>query len=224
MSRLTRDRSGAPGSVTFDGPVLVLTEGDDDAFVLLAVGEATGISDLQAHVMEGRDTGWGARLKFIVQHPSFRMNARAIGLLRDADRDAAAAFQSCTTALGAAGLRQPANSGEVVQSGGISVGVFIVPGEGDPGAIEDLVLRDAVTERLDCVDAYMTCLREKRLAGPRNSAKGRMQAYLAGLPPSPRTLAVASQQDQFDWNANAFTSLAAWVASLAAILDPASDA
>lgn len=104
MSRLTHDRGEPSGSVTFDGPLLVLTEGEDDAVVLLAVGEAHGVNDIQAHAMGGKDTGWGAKIKFITLHPTFRSNARAIALLRDADRDPAAAFESCKTALASAGL------------------------------------------------------------------------------------------------------------------------
>jgi hypothetical protein len=216
MSRITRDRDGSPpGSVTFDGPVLVLTEGEDDALLLIAIAAARGISNLQVHVMGGKDTRWGAKLKFIVEHPSYRANVGAIGLLRDADSDPDAAFQSCVSALTAAGLPTPGAPAEVVRTQDNAVSVFIVPDASSTGTIEDLVLATGDPDRLDCVDRYMTCLTDKGVPTPSNAAKGRMQAYLAGLSPSPKTLAVAAQKDLFDWNSAEFDPLGAWASELA---------
>jgi hypothetical protein len=217
MSQITYNRGATSGEVTFDGPVVVLTEGADDALFVVAVAEGCGISDVQAHVMEGKDTDWRAAVRFVSRHPSFRLRARAMGLVRDADDDPAAAFDSCAGALQSAALPQPARDTGVVHDADKTLGIFIMPGDEQPGAMEDLVMGAADAARLECVDQYIECLKRKAVPTPTHQNKGRVQAYLAGLPSSPKTLAVATQQNLFDWSSDAFEPLRAWLIELAAV-------
>lgn len=216
MSLITYNRGVASGEVTFDGPVVVLTEGADDALVIVAVAGSCGIADVQAHVLEGKDTNWRQAVRFISRHPSFRLGARALGLVRDADEDPAAAFESCAGALQSADLPRPTTDRRVVHEGDKAFGIFIVPGGDRTGAMEDLIMGAADAERLECVDQYTECLKRKAVPTPTHANKGRVQAYLAGLPSSPKTLAVATQQNLFDWSSEAFEPLRAWLTDLAA--------
>lgn len=87
-----------------------------------------------------------------------RPTLRSIGVVRDADDDAAGAFGSVCDHLQNAGYAPPAAHGEF--SGAVpSIGVFIVPDGAEPGAMETLCRRSVEgTDGAKCVDAYPECL------------------------------------------------------------------
>ena len=119
----------------------------------------------------------------------------AIGVVRDADGDAASALQSVRSALESAGFPAPHSSGQFVVGDltgphgpvieAVTVGIFIMPGGGRPGALEDLLIEAVQAEgAYECVDGLYTCLEsaELPLPPPHRMGKARAAAYVATKP------------------------------------------
>ena len=112
----------------------------------------------------------------------------SLGIVRDADDDPGAAFQSVCGALEAAGMpvppepRQPAGGtitlpdGET--QGALRVVVFIVPGAASPGAIEDLCVA-SVSDKPEfvCVERLRACLEEKDILRATSATLGKAMAH-----------------------------------------------
>jgi hypothetical protein len=139
---------------------------------------------------------------------------QSLGVVRDAETDAAAAFQSVCGALSSAGLPSPAGPGLLV-GGSPRVGVFILPDGASPGMIETLCLA-AVREdpAAHCVDEYLDCLRRSGIEGPRNVEKARVQAFLASRPEACAHLGLGAKKGYWPWEGSAFGPLGSFLTSL----------
>jgi hypothetical protein len=141
----------------------------------------------------GGKTQLPTRLRELAEDPSFRPAADshepvALGIARDADEDAARAFQSVADALHHAGFPVPELAetvvvGDLVRDGevlvpGVAVSVFIMPGQGRPGALEDLCLEAIGGDpRRECVERLFACLEEKGISGPPDHRLGKARAH-----------------------------------------------
>lgn len=164
---------------------LLLLQDRRDGFVLLDMG--------------GNRTHWSTELQTIAQDGQFKLNVTSVGLVTDADANPAAAFQRCTDALAAIGFPTPAQNGEVAVAAARRGGVFVMPGGASTGALEDLLLQVAVPQRVHLARQYLASVRSAGLDGPRVISKGEVQAYMAGLRQSPKTLNVGLRaQGAFD--------------------------
>jgi hypothetical protein len=77
---------------------------------------------------------------------------KCLAITRDADEDAAAAYESVNYAI--------AHSPEWVQK--LRAAVYILPGEGKQGALESLWLRSLEDDpRVECVEAFFDCIQAK---------------------------------------------------------------
>ncbi len=117
------------------------------------------------------------------------MNVRTLGLIKDADDNPAAAWQSCAATVRNCGLHVP-DRPAALAAGDIGVAIMIAPSMSGTGAIEDLCMTSFDEARMACVRGYFTCLGAGDYT--RVQAKGHVQAYLAGLPGAPRNLAIAA--------------------------------
>jgi len=109
----------------------------------------------------------------------FQALATSVGIVRDAESDAAAARQSAQHALQAAGLT-PARTPPIKTS------IFILPDNANPGMIETLCMHAVESEptlsgEYACAVEFIACLNKNRVALPTEPklAKNRAQAYLA---------------------------------------------
>jgi len=119
----------------------------------------------------------------------------SLGVVRDADECAVAAFEAVTGALRHAGFPVPAGpeqavTGELRSEGGptiqgVTVSVFIMPGQGRLGALEDLCMEAVAGDpRTDCVERLFACIEEKgeAITAPPSAhklGKARAHAFLA---------------------------------------------
>lgn len=171
-------------------PNFLLVEGSDDQLVIRSQIDRLGLEDFLIFDMHGKDRGWSTYLKTLAQDARFRLNVRSLGLVKDADTNAGAAFDSCRHALQAAGFPAPSKAESIVGDGNVRSGVFVMPGNSQLGALEDLILGSVVPVRANLARTYIKTV-AARTTGPKNRGKGELQSYLAGLPSSPKTLAVA---------------------------------
>ena len=196
---------------------LLLVEGRDEENLFRALidrhlGAATGIQVI----------GAGGVDKFPVNLDAIRIAVRArptlrsIGVVRDADDNAEAAFRSVYDHLQNAGFAPPAAHSEFSDANP-SIGVFIVPDGSEPGAIESLCRRSVEgTDAARCVNEYMQCLQDHDAMHSRSADKSFAHAYLATTANPVARVGEGAQGGVWDFDSPAFSQLSQFLRDLAA--------
>ena len=169
----------APERIAIGAGVQLLVEGKDAANFFRELVRRLSLPDVDIHDFRGVDQ-FRRFLAAFVAAPNFG-NVRSIGIVRDAEQSADAAFQSVRDALehvNLAALQRPDEStGE-----NPSVRVLILPGDREPGMLETLPCRtfteDPVTR---CVDDFLQCAEDSGQPVQRRD-KARAHAWLATQP------------------------------------------
>src|SRR5437867_2664483 len=119
------------------GMKFVFCEGGDDLAVAKGVASSIGLTDLRVEPFLGKDNLRNF-LREVQTRPEFAQNkVAAIGVIRDADENEAAAFQSVCDSLRANGFKAPERNGAFTVNG-IKCGVLIVGPKRGKGMVEDL--------------------------------------------------------------------------------------
>ncbi len=140
---------------------------------------------------------------------------QSIGVVRDADNDAGAAFDSVCDGIRSVNYEPPLNHGEF-SNGMPAVGVFIVPDGTEPGAVETLCRRSRQgSATAECVDEYLKCLEERHASRSTNADKSFAHAYLAAMGEPLAPVGEGALQGVWDFASPAFAPLAQFVRQLA---------
>lgn len=206
----------------FTKPKLVLGEGIDEWAIFRAILKHQQIeAQIEAEQFQGKNRIVEG-LNGICKRPGFH-NVTSLIVTRDADfladpqappeKVVQAAFQSVCHALRAAKLPVPSQP-FVMETGDIQgaefrIGVFIFPGQNQPGMLEDLCFAATNDPAANCVDALWTCIAEKFPDGSRTHSreafpKARIHAWLATRPKPDQRLGEASLNGDIDFNHTAF--------------------
>jgi len=160
---------------------LLLVEGEDERRLvetLLRQDDLVQVPEIQV-VMCWGVTRLRAVLAVLRDDAAFR-DVLDVGVVRDADDDPAAAFQSAADAVKSVlpGVG-PTAHGEFAEAGGVRRGIFVVPDGVSPGALEDLCLLSVDGDpAVPCVGEYIKCVTEAGFK-PRPLGKARTHAFLA---------------------------------------------
>jgi hypothetical protein len=193
--------------ITIGEPNVLVVEGKEDRRFFAALIGHLGLKRIQIYESEGKSR-LREKLAALAGAPG-SAELLSVTVVRDADDDPAAAFQSVQDALRAAGLAVPERpalpAGERPQ-----VTVVMMPEPGSPGALEDLCLaaigRDPA---VPCVDRFFHCLGEQRLPLPRSMSKARVQAFLASREEAGLRLGEAAEKGYWPWDDEVFDPLRA---------------
>jgi hypothetical protein len=186
-------------------PKLLVAEGADEVYLFSALMEHIGVNGIQIHQARGKDN-FRPWLQALVQVPEFS-SVVSLGLVRDADVDAASAFQSMQDSLMSVGLPAPS---EPLQPFGLNprVIVLILPHGNRTGALEDVCLASVADDpAMRCVDGYFNCIQDGGLEPSDNLSKARLQAFLASRPRSGLLLGQAASAGYWKWEHPAFEPL-----------------
>ncbi len=197
---------------------LLLVEGRDEVNLFNALMKHCFDAEPQIQVIEagGKDQ-FPANLQGIRTAAETRPTLRAIGVVRDADEDAGAAFQSVCDHLRNVGYQPPRVHGEL-SGGEPSIGVFIVPDGVDPGAIETLCRRSREGDDVSgCVDEYLRCLDERGVKSSSNRDKTFAHAYLAAMRNPVARVGEGARQGAWDFGSPAFSELSGFLGRLVAV-------
>jgi hypothetical protein len=197
-------------NVVFVERHLILVEGKDDRTIVAAMIKYEDLPNFQVHHMWGKST-WAARVGAIVRQPEFHLNVRTLGLMRDADENADAAWDSCKGTLIQNSLPVPDAAIQLAE-GNPSTAVMIVPSRAGHGALEELCIDSFDSERLACVDRYFDCVSSGSSSATK--VKARVQVYLAGMGSAPRDITIAAQNRELDMGNSAFDELRQFVHQL----------
>ena len=197
-------------------PCLLVVEGKEEGLFFEAFNRHLGLQKIQVLPIGGKER-LSETLKALVNSPGFSGKVVSLGIIRDADTDPQAAFQSVCNALCAAGLPIPTRPLLSTPSDERpKVGVMILPAENESGMLEDLCLRAvAETPAMRCVTRYFECLRQQGLAEPRNLSKAKTQVFLASRSEAGLRLGEAAQKGFWPWDAPAFDPLKSFLQQIA---------
>ena len=196
----------------FTKPRLLIGEGQDEVFFFEALLARLGVSDVQVEQYGGKGNLPSDLTDFLAR-PG-RNQVRAVGITRDADIDAARAFQSILGLLAARGLPLPSGPGQIA-AGNAARGSLSVARQCRPGMLEDLCLDAAQPDAATpCVDDYFQCVQQKAGRQPNNLSKARVHAWLASQVEPDKRLGEAAKSGYWPWNSPAFDPLKQFLAGL----------
>ena len=159
----------------------LVVEGRDTEAFFEAFLDHTGVTGVQIQNFGGI-AELPVFLRLLCATQGFRSQVTALGIVRDAEMDAAAAFQSVCGALNGAGFPVPAQP--LVPVGqSPRVCVLILPDAATPGMLETVLLRAVAGDpAMECVDQYFRCVEQQTGSLPGNMPKAQIQAFLASRP------------------------------------------
>ena len=171
------------------------------------------ITDIQVENFGG-NTELRPFVKAAVLLPGFKERVVSVGVIRDAETDAQAAFRSVCGALEAA--RLPVPPAPVIPTGDQPrVQAFILPGDGQAGMIETLCLQSVEADpAMSCVEEFLRCVENSGHPMPSNLTKARTHAFLAtrALPDLP--MWTAAMRGYWNWSHPVFAPLEAFLVAL----------
>ncbi len=192
---------------------LLLVEGEDEVNFLQALLHHEEITGVAVREVGGKDQ-FPARFDFLKNDGAFH-RLEALGVVRDADADAAGTFQSVTGILRRNALPVPQEIGAFTQGGHLRVGVFVMPGGQASGMLEDLCLRTVADHPVTaCVEEYVACL-EGRQVEPANGSKCRAYAFLAAMKEPVARVGIGAQRGYWNLDHPALGELRAFLTRLA---------
>jgi hypothetical protein len=183
-------------------PKLICVEGKDEVNFFSALLTNLGIINVQIFDFEGK-SNYKSKISALINMQGFE-SVEFFVLIRDADENPPdSAFTSLVSILGSVGLPQPAMD-QKFSTGIPQVGIFIMPGDGQSGALEDLCL-DSIqfSEHFSCVEEYFDCI-DTELSHP---SKAKVLCYLAGKDPYSNSLGLAALKGHWDFSNDSFNDL-----------------
>ena len=158
---------------------LLLVEGIEDAIFFEALLKQMSLIDVEIWpIGSGRD--FKKRLGLLRKLSGFE-KVKSIGVVRDADKDPAAAFDSVSQALRENGLSSPVSYGCKSTGAPITCVMILPDGINSQGMLESLCLKAIKDDPvMPCMDKYFQCLNELGIK-PRDvdKDKAKVYAYLA---------------------------------------------
>jgi len=192
----------APALLEIQHPNILVVEGKEDQLFFAALAAHLGVSDIQILPIGGK-TRLRENLKALALAPRFA-TVRFLGIIRDADADPTAAFQSVRDALKAASLPAPAAPMQTA-SGPPATAVMILPDSHSSGTLEDLVLKAVESDpAMRCVEGYFDCLVRECSLTPSSTAEAKVAVYLASKKEAGKRLGEAAQAGYIPWDSAAF--------------------
>lgn len=204
----------------------LLVEGTSDKYLFAAMLDELGVTEIEIHGYGGKP-GLRGFLKAFIRTPGFDpRDARtagggttggvsSLGIVRDADDDPGAAFQSVRDALLNVNLPAPDASGQVAEEENRRVSIMILPDNGGVGMLETVCLASVADDpAMECVDDYVECLRAKLAEMPANLEKARLQTFLASRRKPGLLLGQAAAKGYWQWDHAAFNEVKSFVQAL----------
>ena len=210
------DATGGGHGTRIRSDRLLLVEGRDEVNLFGALMQHCLDAEPTVQVIDagGKDR-FPKNLRALSTAARARPSLRAIGVVRDADDDAAGAFRSICDQVRNAGCEPPAVHGEFSDAVP-SIGVFIVPDGTEPGAIETLCRRSKKGDAAAaCVDEFLSCLDEHAAMRSTNIDKSFAHAYLAAMKDPVARVGEGAMQGTWDFESPAFAELSDFLRELA---------
>ena len=167
----------SPSPQQIESKVQILVEGRDLKGFCEGLVHHLALKNLQIQDFGGIDQ-LETFLPALIKMPDFS-SVTSVGIVRDAEKNAASAFASVRGCLKHAGLPVP---GTVGQRAGIhpAVTVMVLPGNNRDGMLETLLCETFANEDVHtCIDSFFECVEKLQGKPVHRPEKARARAYLA---------------------------------------------
>ena len=184
---------------------MLIVEGNDEKSFFDELIKYLKLENIQTMPIGGK-TLLQPNLKALVRSAGFS-NVKSIGIVRDADEDHDAAFQSVCSALNSSNLSKP-DSPLNPKGNDPRINIFIMPGINLPGMLENLCIKSIGHDcAMTCVDDYFNCLERKKCPLPRNLSKAKVQVFLASREKAGLRLGEAAKAGYWPWENESFNHI-----------------
>ena len=202
-----------PEPNTIESRIQLLVEGNDQRNFFKAFIDHLSLADIQIQNFGGV-TDLRPFLSILVKRSGFQGTVQSVGLVRDAETSAQAAFQSVQSSLRNAGLPVP-NQPEERTGNSPAVTVLILPGDNNPGMLETLLNETFVnTPEEACINAFFECVEAIPAVSINNPDKARAYAYLTTKPNPHHSVGMAAKQSYWDLNHSVFDQVRQFLRAL----------
>lgn len=197
--------------IEIHGSIQLLVEGKDAENFFKKLVLRLSLPGVEVQNFGGVDQFRGFLAAFAVS-PNFGI-VRSIGVVRDAEQSADAAFQSVCDSLERANLPAPRQPGESAGENP-SVRVLVLPGEGQSGMLETLLCRTLTEHPVTrCIDDFLRCAEESGQRVQRRD-KARAHAWLATQPLPHVSVGVAALKGYWDLDHRALEGVRQFLTAL----------
>jgi hypothetical protein len=186
---------------------IIIVEGRDDNRFIESLLNFLNIFGVQVIEVGGK-SNFRPQIIALKNTPGFSQ-IEICAFIRDADDDPPSAFRSLFDSLSYAGLIPPSED-QTFSSGNPRIGIFIMPGNGENGAIENLCIDSVRDENsFECVDRYFECIGTLETVSP----KAKLLCYLSGKETYCNSLGYAALKGHWDFNKEPFTKIKEFIKS-----------
>jgi hypothetical protein len=207
-------------------PKVLLVEGKDEENFFKALIDHCELRNIDILVVGGKDR-FPNELDAFLKTPDSG-NIKSYAIIRDADNDRAAAFQSIIALLKNQKEPYPNKPAEYGSNAKRRTGIFIMPGNQDGSMLEDLCLQTVADHpAMGCVDSYIACLEgaltawqsgQSKVSGqfyfPKNRSKAKVQAFMASMHQSVNSVGLAAQKGAWNLDHSALNELKSFIQAL----------
>ena len=202
-----------PQIAQIESEIQLLVEGKDQKNFFEAFLTHLSLANVQIQDFGGVNDLRGSLLA-LVSTRGFYETVRGVGIVRDAEESANAAFQSIQASLRNAGLSVPNRQGEPAH-GNPSVTVLILPGDGCEGMLETLLCRSiADVPEETCIDDFFECVKALQGATIKRPDKARAHAYLTTKLEPHVSVGVAAKKGYWNLDHNVFDGVRQFLSGL----------
>ena len=202
------------GSRQITNSKILIVEGVDEENFFKAYFKFLSISDIQVLPIGGK-TLLPDYLDVLITDSNFISKVQVLAIIRDADNNANAAFQSVCSALRNSSLSVPSAPLQAVGNN-LIVNVMIMPPGSSSGMLEDLCLRSVSSDpALPCLDSYFSCLLTlPNYSMPKNMSKAKVHAFLSSRIEPDKRLGEAALASYWPFDNVVFDPLKSFILSL----------
>ena len=202
-----------PEPNTIESRIQLLVEGNDQRNFFEAFIDHLSLANIQIQNFGGV-TDLRPFLSILVKRSGFRETVQSVGIVRDAETSAQAAFQSVQSSLSNAGLPVPSRP-EDRTDGSPAVTVLILPGNNRTGMLETLLNETfAHTPEEACINAFFDCVETISTVSITNPDKARAYAYLTTKPNPHHSVGMAAKQNYWNLDHPVFDQLRQFLTAL----------
>ncbi len=199
MPRFCRPKTD---TIEIEKPNILIVEGRDEELFFDSLIKHLELDNIQILDIGGK-TIFRDRLNALITSPRFS-EVSTLGIVRDANSNPSAAYQSICNALQSVKLSIPERP-LIMAGSNPRVVVLILPKEDEPGMLEDLCLKSVESDpALTCTEQYFQCLQIQNIPLPHNTSKAKTQVFLASRHEAGKRLGEAAQAGYWSWDSNAF--------------------
>jgi hypothetical protein len=187
---------------------VILVEGKDDLEFIREFLKFEGISGVRIEEVKGTGN-FEEYVGYFVKKTGFRSNVKIFAVIRDADESETKAFESVKRILESDEVNIPVPEKNMeFFKGEKTVGIFVMPGSGESGMLEDLCLKSVEGHpNMECVDEFIKCIEEKDNKKLNQPAKRKALAFLCSMPKILRGVGLGAQERYWNLGSEVFDKL-----------------